>query len=536
MQTIPRIQAKPMSDTAKPLTPFTLNNGWIIEFPTEPAGVLRLEPGAIRFDVRLSLRHHDGEGWCDVAECRLRLADVEGHLWEATTTFRSPWLLTPLLDLSRKESARWLRRAPPEWQEGLKQAPLIKLVAAYDDRIHRYPWIDNTGFYLRFKYQPASFVIAALAPDKLVVEVGDLFCSWNPLPAAGPDGAPAVLPRPFRVPTDKEREEEDERNLKEGWSGDYEHIHPLAYPIEAGRVIFRNTAVQDTEGKWRECPSAVPVIFHRVNGMAAPQSLVAFHSGTTLTPLRADNDDGGFVRVTLNNELPLELLTDASGRLVVEGESLTCNVKLDRHPNSMTQPADVLRCRMRLTDDDGDTWESVSLFTPDVFFEKVIDLVEGRALKFESMENPWRPSEGALLGVRALLDDGVWRYALQYDSDLLAFHTEHQRPLVDVNLRGSCFDIRITGLVGRRRPITVEDEYFVLDPAARAAEISGWEKDQLLPPIRFSLPVLDLALRNTTFAVDDGFSRDNAIPIPVVFTRIGKSEPCVGVRFQPDAI
>jgi hypothetical protein len=125
---------------------------------------------------------------------------------------------------------------------------------------------------------------------------------------------------------------------------------------------------------------------------------------------------------------------------------------------------------------------------------------------------------------------------LQDFSNVLAFHADRQRPVVDISPKGQSFDIRITGLVGRRRPLEIEDEYFVLDPEARAAEVSAWEHDQLFPPIRLSIELADLAFRNTTFAVDDGFWHHNAIPIPVVFTRVGKGEPCAGVWFHPEKI
>ena len=130
------------------------------------------------------------------------------------------------------------------------------------------------------------------------------------------------------------------------------------------------------------------------------------------------------------------------------------------------------------------------------------------------------------------LDDGAWRHLLLLDH-LIAFHANGQQPIVDIYLCEKAFDICITGLVGRRRPVECdfESRYVVLDPAARPAEVTGWETDQVLPPICFTIALSDLAFRNTTIAVDDGFWRDNVIPIPVVFTRIGKGEPCAGVRF-----
>jgi hypothetical protein len=129
-----------------------------------------------------------------------------------------------------------------------------------------------------------------------------------------------------------------------------------------------------------------------------------------------------------------------------------------------------------------------------------------------------------------LLDDGAWRYALAADA-LVAFLGKWQKPVIDVSPTGGGFDVRITGLVGRQRPVEAADEYFILDPPARADERAGWEKDQPLPPFRCGVSLLEAAFHNTTFAIDDGFCHQNPIPIPVVFARVGKGKPQPRVRF-----
>ena len=526
-----------MSASAKPFSPFTLDNGWIVEFPTDPAGVLRLEPGKVCLNARLSGHKQTEDKTFLVVLCELRLADAEGRLWQTETAFFSRHLLYPLIDLSRKESAYWLRNAPEDWLESLKQQPLLTgLSAVFDDRFYRLVWIDNTGFCLHFKYLYAGFQIAPLPPDRLVVQVGDLFCSWNPLPTAAPDGTPVSLPNPLRISTDEERDEEDRRYRKEGWSGDYDTVHPLAYPIDAGRVFFRKTAVQDSEGEWHELSIDQPVIFRRVRGKSKLQPFVTFRPRAKLTPpLQMQARDTGYVPMVLENGMPLAFLTDAGGRLVVESPSLSCKVKLDCHPNSITQHEDVLRCRTRLTDDKGNVWECITHFTPAVFFEKLVNLDDISLRQFESEKEPLMAEKEAVLCVRARLDDGAWRYLLLCD-DLIAYRAYGQRPLVEISANDKEFVVRITGLVGRRRPVECdfESRYFVLDPIARAADTSAWETDGLLPPIGFTIQGSDLAFRNTTFAVDDGFCRDNTIPIPVVFTQIGKGEPCPGVWFNSD--
>jgi hypothetical protein len=60
-----------MSGPHDAFTPFTLDNGWIIEFPTEPAGVLRLEPGSIHIKARFS-EHYPQSRSRDCSASRLR--------------------------------------------------------------------------------------------------------------------------------------------------------------------------------------------------------------------------------------------------------------------------------------------------------------------------------------------------------------------------------------------------------------------------------------------------------------------------------
>ncbi len=61
-----------------------------------------------------------------------------------------------------------------------------------------------------------------------------------------------------------------------------------------------------------------------------------------------------------------------------------------------------------------------------------------------------------------------------------------------------------------------------------------WEQDRPLPPFQYRLSFAELAFRNTTFGGDQGFQHHNAIPIPVVFARVGRGEPHEGVQFLAD--
>jgi hypothetical protein len=107
--------------------------------------------------------------------------------------------------------------------------------------------------------------------------------------------------------------------------------------------------------------------------------------------------------------------------------------------------------------------------------------------------------------------------------EIVAFRGDWQKPTVDVSPHPeSGFEIRISGLVGRRRPVEIDhpSRYMVLDPESRTDEISGWEKDQPLPPLRYRVWFGELAFRNTTFAIDEGFAHGSPIPIPIVFTQV----------------
>jgi hypothetical protein len=411
--------------------------------------------------------------------------------------------------------------------------------STYDDRFYRYVWLDNTFFVLQFKYLGAAFTLAPLSADQLVVSVADLFCSWNPGTVQGPDGDPLPAPPPRAPLTQEELEEEEERFQEQGESGDYDHAPPLAYTIDAGRVLFRNTAWENEEEEhWQDLDVPRPLVFSRARGTGEPQPHVTFHRGARPAPSCPAEESGeGFVAVEWESWDPLELLTDAGGRLGVGDAMKRCAIKLDRHPSSAREPVDVLRCRLRLADSAGDLWEGVSLCTPKVFFEKLIDLdrIDLHAA-FEKPDSHWAPDTILIANARGLVDDGAWRYLIA-DDDLIAFHGSGQKVSIDVGVGKGGLVVRISGLVGRRRPIEVAsaDKYVILDPQPRAAEVPGWDHEQPLPPLVYSLPVADLAFHNTTFAVDDGFWHQSAIPIPVVFQRVGTTEPTEGVVFVPDA-
>jgi hypothetical protein len=523
-----------MSDTGKSFTTFVLDNAWNVEFPTEPAGVLRLGPGQVRIQANLTERYRREQDWYTVVDCELRVADAEGKVWQATGTWLAEWLVWSLIDLSRAEPGRWVRNAPEEWRTALQKRILIREQSfSSDSRGHCYFWLDNTAFDWYLKYWGIQIDVAALSTDQLVVQLKDSWSSWGPVPVAGADGSP----RPVgsirtRAEWDQWLEEQSSQLSDLEEAGDEDECPPVAYLLDAGRLLFRNTAFYDEQqDDWEEMLVNRPLVFSPCPGKDEPQRIVTFHPGEHLAgPSPSPADEAGFVPFTCEHYYqPLELLTDRGGELRIASTRLAGTLKLDRHPGS-NGPEDVLRCQLRLTDAVGDVWEGCSHFTPEVFFEEIFSIRWERP-DFESQDSPWQPVEGSLLDIRATLDDGRWRYAL-LDHDLIAFHASGQRPLIDVAPTGQ---VRIRGLIGRQRPFTLTDGQVDLFPPDRPLDVPAWENDHLLPPICHQVSLPDLCFRNTTFAVDEGFWNGNAIPIPVVFTRVGKGEPNAGIRFVPDA-
>jgi hypothetical protein len=504
-----------------------LDNAWFVEFPTEPPGVLRLAPGSVKVSYRFSIGEGNADGWAADVECTLRLADADGRLWQAVSRMPSYWLLYPLIDLSRKQPARYLDSGPVAWREALTERPLLQNVpATYDDRFYRYVWLDNMAVSLDFHYLGAAFDVAALDGGRLVVAVKDLFCCWNPVRLENARGAPLAVPKPSGEPAEEEE------------GGDYEHMPAVAYEIDVGRVIFHNTARRnDDDMPWIDTP-----LFRPVAGRSEPQPRVTH---CQLARLTAPTVLPGIVQeqeaIPLLIQERLEFLIDAGGKLHVEGSSGFVEMSLGRHPGCVGEAVDVLCCRLRLPDDAGDLWEGVSLFTPEVFLEKLVDLDRIDGSEFaENAEAEWREAldrSPLLRGVRGVLDDGGWRY-LQLGDEVVAFHGRGQKFTVELALSKDRdrVIVSVTGLIGRRRPVETDHEsrYVVLDPPDRAAEHTSWKRDQPLPPLIYPLSPWDLAQRNTTFAVDDGFWHNNPVPIPVVFRRVGKATPVPWAHFVPD--
>src|SRR5262249_4249488 len=160
-------------------------------------------------------------------------------------------------------------------------------------------------------------------------------------------------------------------------------------------------------------------------------------------------------------------------------------VKLEKHPGAAGEPVDVLRKRVRVTDDTGAVWECVTHCTPEVFFENLVNLDDVGTMGMGDWEQP--PPADALTGIRAVLDDGAgrdeggWRCPL-VRGFLVAFWGRRQPRLGGGVPHAAGFSARITGLEGRRRAAGTGRWDVYLDPEHGDLDPSAWAADHPLPP------------------------------------------------------
>src|SRR5205085_2269766 len=112
------------------------------------------------------------------------------------------------------------------------------------------------------------------------------------------------------------------------------------YEIDAGRLLFRNTAWEDEDQYWGELTLSRPLVFQHIGVKGTPQRPVAFLPGRRPTPsARADPaDETGFVEMVPKGYDWLEVLTDAGGRLEREAREQPLRFRLDLSPGSERQP------------------------------------------------------------------------------------------------------------------------------------------------------------------------------------------------------
>jgi hypothetical protein len=228
----------------------------------------------------------------------------------------------------------------------------------------------------------------------------------------------------------------------------------------------------------------------------------------------------------------LELRTNAGGVLHIGADfPITVPECLDIAPGSAGEPLDVIRCRARLADDEGGLWEAVTHFTPEVFLEAMAALLPGEHPRFA--EGKERTDEPLLAGIRGLFDDGCWRHFLVGEW-AVSICFRNQRPRFTLFGDRWSIEVRASGLVGYRRAIDLENDQGFM--TWKREQPPGGLREQELPPITFAMSYADLLLRNTTFAIDDGFWHRNDLAIPIVFERLDETgAPQEGVTFRPDA-
>jgi hypothetical protein len=514
--------------------PITLDNAWVVEYRAGPSGVLRFGAGRIAAGFRFVVKHRtESEGRITVA-CQVRLADREGRLWQAESVFTPAVLLEKLIDLSRRQAPLWLESAPDEWQQPCKRQVLLPGVGdAYDDRGHHWFYFDGTAFYFRFKHFGISYDIVHLEGTRLLITI-DTFGSWAPMPIECAEGLPqAPPPKPVR-------DEDDEEDVEE--TGEWlENLDPLVYELDCRELLFHNTAFLNTDGyeMYHESAVPLPVVFQRIKGRGEAQQAVTFQPGRSPgLPAAAGEKASPWMEIGLGNNAGLhqdgiELEVRSGGCLHCSGDRLEMSYRLGLAAGCGSEPVDVLCCELRLADAQGDLWQTQVLFTPEVFLEQMVNLVEDiQPLALSEGEPQWEEaSEWFMLlsDVRGVLE-GPSRYLLTADQAVAVVGADSS-PRFDVAGHGQSLLVRVTGLSGARWPLEIisEEEYAGLEDKARGRSLELGP----LPPLYYRLSAGPLLFRNTTFAVDDGFWHRNDLPIPVLFERVegqGKAQPGVNYR------
>jgi hypothetical protein len=483
--------------------PVALNNNWVVEYPTDTGEVLRIRPAPIHAKYRIGISREMEA--VSILTCQVRLADDCGRLWQAESHFSAAVLLRKLIDLSRKEPARWLTGVPPSWQ---KPGRALFTEANYfsDDRFHRYFYVDNTACFLRFKYLAITFDLFELDGPTLLACPRGMFGSWNRLVLEEANGTPVAPPSP--PPESCEGEP----------YGDHDEYPPMAYTLDVRELLFHNVV---DEG-WGDNEFPLPVVFRRAKGKAEPQPAVV--AMPRPAPSQQPAAEERFTPFGLLQNGPVHF--QAGGGGLTASSELSVAASLEVAPGSEKEPFDVVRCRTRVADSAGRLWEAVTHFIPDYLLTFLHDLDWISMPVFEESEEEGEP---LLVGVRGgLWDDGGWRHFF-VDGWAVSVRFDGQKPRFDI-LPGP--QVRLRGLTGFRRPVQSEDEYTDWKTRDRPWPVI----EEPLPPIVFEMRPGRLLFRNTTFAIDDGFWHHNDLPIPVVFEPLDATgEPQANVVFTPHA-
>jgi hypothetical protein len=464
--------------------------------------------------------------------CQVRLADNEGRLWQTDTAFSPCVLLQHLLDLRRNEPPRLVCNLPQEMRSIL-DGPCLAANAydGYDHRAYRYFYLDGSAWLVRFKHQGAYHDVFLLEGTTLLVRSRALYGEgWNPLPMEDEAGLPLPAGPPYTMPDEEDEEAfaqwEESEEASDGNMPDIVHTMDLRSLLLRSRLPLPGGAYWDSD-------LPVPVIFRRVMGQGPPERAVSIQPKPPPLPSPTQAEAGQFVTWTLENNHELDLRTRCSGVLHVGADYLIkAQAAFEIALGSESEPVDVIRCRVRLTDEEGGLWEAVTHFTPEAFLEGMTALLPADHPRFVEGEEQ-REDEPLLAGIRGgILDDGGWRHFL-VGSWAVSVCFNNQRPRYALFGGGYRVRVQASGLVGYRRAINLDNEqgFMTWVPDAQSAGL----REEELPPIVFDMADADLLFRNTTFAVDDGFWHQNDLPIPIVFERLDtRAEPQEGVQFRPD--
>jgi hypothetical protein len=492
--------------------PVTLNNNWVVEYPTDTDEVLRVNPAEIRAEYRIGIVRDSASGHNCLLGCRVRVADERGRLWVSDSCFSPHVFFHAMFDLTSRRRPRWVRTLA-----GIVSAErLVRCEGSIPNHGDYHFYLDGQGCAWDGDWAGARFSLVKLEGG-LVVLAENQFGCWSPFHLQDDQGEPIPPPSPPTLPPEDEE-------------GHLDTFPPIAYPIDLQRLLFRNR--QLSEGPEQDNETPLPVVFRLGKGSGMPQPVVTVAPRTTRAPRPAEL--GEFHRLWMSNcQRAIELPTSAGGILLVTGEQgdlldrydAEIDACFDLAPGSERELVDVVRCRLRVADSRGRLWEATTHFTADVLLQAWCDWYNSPP----SFESPTRSLGEILLGdVRGLLDGGGWRHLL-IDDWAVSIPFDGQRPRFDLT---AWKDVRVRGLVGYRRRVKMDFrqlEFEWDDPGPGATVLM-----ESLPPIVFN--ARELLFRNTTFAVDDGFWHHNDLPIPVVFEPLDATgEPQANVVFTPHA-
>src|SRR4051812_10567930 len=103
---------KHMAHTSPHFHDVTLENAWVVAYPTDTGQWLRVAPAAVQARYRFSVLRENSEWGRVMVSCQVQIADAEGRLWQCDSPFASAILFDALIDPTRDRPGGWVQRAP----------------------------------------------------------------------------------------------------------------------------------------------------------------------------------------------------------------------------------------------------------------------------------------------------------------------------------------------------------------------------------------------------------------------------------------